>query len=454
MLYNEPYSHDTVPHPRTGAGPRGRSRGVLILKKRWERFIVSAAVAAFIFGATATAQGQVAGLVNELGGSPLQGATIEVWDAYPSGSILTSGSSDAGGAFSLADPGVGTFDLRVRKSGFIPTVIRDLPDPTNNVIAALSPAAGMSTSPLTMDVSGSASTFLGVPIQPGDVVEAVDGDNVYCGTAQVTTAGHYLLHILGDAPGGGDEGATGGEDVTLLLNGLDATPTVEFMPFSFLDQELTGAAVAPGVTVLGPADLSGHPGDEVLASFIIINTGSVAGTFDFDVSIDPDWTIQVIGSSPVTLDPDQSAQIDVLITAPARVPAITAELTMMVSSDTYSPANCGATTIIDVRATGVNDNNGNLIPSQFSLAQNYPNPFNPETVISFNILQPGNVRLEIYNILGQSVSVLVDGYLSAGPVSAEWNGRDRNGRDVPSGIYFYRLSRDGESLTRKMVLMR
>lgn len=455
MSRNETHGYDIVPHPLTGAGPRGRSKGVLNLNKQWERFIVSAAAAACILGAAATAQGQVAGLVNEFGGSPLQGAKVEVWDAYPSGSILTSGTSGANGTFSLPDPGVGTFDLRVTGDGYYPTVIRDLPEPIGNVIATLTALEAVATSPSVEDCSDEASTFLGTLIQPGDVVEAIAAGNTHAGMTQYIPApGLYLLHIQG---GSGGAHPLPGEEVSFLINGLAASPSLNFAPFSSVDHQLTGAANAPGVTVIGPADLSGHTGSEVLASYIITNTGSVAGTFSFDVSIDStDWVIQVIGSSPVALNAGQSAQIDVLITAPAWVPAIVANLTMMVTSDTYDPANCGSTTAIDAQATDVNDDigGGSLVPSQFSLAQNYPNPFNPETMISFNILEAGNARLEVFNILGQSVDVLIDGFMPAGPVSTEWNGRDRNGTNVPSGIYFYRLSRGGEALTRQMVLLR
>jgi hypothetical protein len=418
---------------------------------------VSAAAAAFILGASSSAQGQVAGLVNEFGGSPLQDATIEVWDSYPSGLILTSGTSGVHGTFALPDPGAGTFDLRVRRNGYIPTVIRDLPDPISNVIATLTASSATQSNPLSMDCSGSTSTFLGEPIQPGDVVEAIDGDNVYCGMDRVTTDGHYQLHILGDSPEDGDQGATVGEAVTPLINRLAATPTVTFFPFSFLTQELTGPATAPGVTVVGPADLGGHAGDEILASYTVTNTGTIAGSFDLDVSIEPAWTITIIGGLTVgPLDPGESKKIDILVEAPEKVAAITAALVLSATSAEYAPANCGSSTTIDVQATGVGDDggSGSLLPSQFSLAQNYPNPFNPETQIAFNIAEAGRARLEIFNILGQSVDVLLDEYVPVGQVIRQWDGRDRNGAEVPSGIYFYRLRHNGASVTRQMVLLR
>ena len=85
---------------------------------------------------------------------------------------------------------------------------------------------------------------------------------------------------------------------------------------------------------------------------------------------------------------------------------------------------------------------------------NYPNPFNPLTSISFQIPFESDVRLSIYNAIGQQIRVLVDGRMSAGIHPAAWDGRDRFEREVPSGIYFARLKTAESSIVRKMVLVR
>jgi flagellar hook assembly protein FlgD len=91
---------------------------------------------------------------------------------------------------------------------------------------------------------------------------------------------------------------------------------------------------------------------------------------------------------------------------------------------------------------------------KFSLQQNHPNPFNPATMIEFSLPRKGQVELSIYNLLGQRVRVLMDESKPAGMYSAVWDGRDANGREVASGIYFYRL-RAGENLaTKKMLLLK
>ncbi len=93
-----------------------------------------------------------------------------------------------------------------------------------------------------------------------------------------------------------------------------------------------------------------------------------------------------------------------------------------------------------------------VVPDRYSLAQNYPNPFNPSTVIKFNLPQPGNAEVAVYNTLGQKVATLVNGYFDAGEYETTWNGLDDNGQKVSSGVYLYRLQTDNYEETQKMIL--
>ncbi len=103
---------------------------------------------------------------------------------------------------------------------------------------------------------------------------------------------------------------------------------------------------------------------------------------------------------------------------------------------------------------GVMDLESPTLPTEYSLAQNYPNPFNPTTTIDFSVPKPGDVRLEIFNILGQSIRVLVDEYLTAGEKRVQWDGQDESGRSASSGIYLYRLTADEFGQTKKMMLLK
>ena len=88
-------------------------------------------------------------------------------------------------------------------------------------------------------------------------------------------------------------------------------------------------------------------------------------------------------------------------------------------------------------------------PSNFALIGNYPNPFNNSTVIKFRLADPADVSLEIFNVLGQMVETLISGTMTAGEHELVWTGDD-----VPSGIYFYRLTAGEKSAVKKMALIK
>ena len=91
------------------------------------------------------------------------------------------------------------------------------------------------------------------------------------------------------------------------------------------------------------------------------------------------------------------------------------------------------------------------IPSNLS---NYPNPFNPTTTISFSVTQTSSfITLEIYNIKGQKVKQLVSDQLSAGQHSIVWNGDDRSGKSVGSGVYLYKLNVNSKTEAVKKCLL-
>jgi hypothetical protein len=93
---------------------------------------------------------------------------------------------------------------------------------------------------------------------------------------------------------------------------------------------------------------------------------------------------------------------------------------------------------------------GELIPAQYSLEQNYPNPFNPNTVIKFSLPEDlANVKLSIYNALGEKVAELVNTSLTAGNYQYQWNAQN-----VATGMYIYELRTDKFASVKKMILMK
>ncbi len=103
--------------------------------------------------------------------------------------------------------------------------------------------------------------------------------------------------------------------------------------------------------------------------------------------------------------------------------------------------------------TGIGDISP-ILPARTRLDQNHPNPFSPKTTISFALSRPGRASLVIYDVTGRAVRTLVDKSLKAGEYAEPWDGRDNDGADVSTGVYFYKLSTAAFDETRKMVFLK
>ncbi len=129
---------------------------------------------------------------------------------------------------------------------------------------------------------------------------------------------------------------------------------------------------------------------------------------------------------------------------------------VVVLSNHYSPS-CDKIAVQILRYLNLDTNTvgiGNTqisanTPEGFKLFQNYPNPFNPGTVIRYSLTDNGNTTLKVYDALGKTVAVLVDGYLKAGTYETAFDASA-----LPSSVYFYKLSSGSYSETRKMFLMK
>ncbi|MGD0339168.1 MAG: T9SS type A sorting domain-containing protein [Bacteroidota bacterium] len=89
------------------------------------------------------------------------------------------------------------------------------------------------------------------------------------------------------------------------------------------------------------------------------------------------------------------------------------------------------------------------VPSKFELSQNYPNPFNPTTMISYSLSKKGMTRLSVFDVLGREVAVLVDEVQNPGSYNVTFLANN-----LSSGIYFYKLTSSGTTLSMKMILMK
>ncbi|MBD3290377.1 T9SS type A sorting domain-containing protein [candidate division KSB1 bacterium] len=93
-------------------------------------------------------------------------------------------------------------------------------------------------------------------------------------------------------------------------------------------------------------------------------------------------------------------------------------------------------------------------PDRFIVEQNYPNPFNPGTNIQYSIANPGTVEIRIFNMIGEEVLGFETTHDTPGMFTYHWDGRDITGTRVPSGMYLYRITHDGISLNKKMILQK
>jgi 5'-nucleotidase len=128
-------------------------------------------------------------------------------------------------------------------------------------------------------------------------------------------------------------------------------------------------------------------------------------------------------------------------------PASAGGLEGVVSSAEYPEGGEGRAVVTD--RTPVNNEINSALPSEFSLSQNYPNPFNPSTNIKFDLPQSAQVRLEVYNMLGQRVATLVDNRMEAGFHEVNFDARN-----LASGMYLYRIEAGSFSSIKKMMLIK
>ncbi|MCH8286411.1 T9SS type A sorting domain-containing protein [candidate division KSB1 bacterium] len=124
-----------------------------------------------------------------------------------------------------------------------------------------------------------------------------------------------------------------------------------------------------------------------------------------------------------------------------------------VSAFDYSGNESDASEEYQIIVTGVDGDIGRL-PTKFDLGQNYPNPFNPATVIRYALPTASDVKITIYNLLGQVVRTLVQTYESAGIKQVTWNGLDDRGIPVSPGVYLYKMQAGSYVEIKKMVLVK
>lgn len=188
--------------------------------------------------------------------------------------------------------------------------------------------------------------------------------------------------------------------------------------------------------------------------FTIANEAIQTATLNYNVTIESgsDWIS--LGSSAGAIN--SGATEDVTVTLNSSNLAVGDHVgTIKITSDANAPGGQQSKTLtvnLSVNSvTGIGDEN---LPTVFALEQNYPNPFNPETVIRYQLPQTEDVKISVYNLLGQTVRTLVNGQINAGYHTTRWDGRNQRGEQVTSGMYLYRIEAGSFTSVRKMILLK
>lgn len=286
----------------------------------------------------------------------------------------------------------------------------------------------------------------GVPIQPDMAYNIYD---VFIDFHSIVSM--YAEPVDGSA-GIGD--LTGiGQTVTLAASGIEA-------PLHFGDLFADGSHSRNGTMSLQFKGLSAM-GDAACA-LIAYDTGE--GSLTMIMSPAPDMTLENTGVFRNTGEIWRDLDSQCVLKAAEEGMVIT-EMFIPWSGETVHTIALRSTLIENVpqarfdsemaswgnEATGISADG---IPVEHALYANSPNPFNASTTISYNLAEPDDIRLEIFNISGQLVKTLVAGRAGAGVHTVVWDGAGDNGGTVASGVYVYRLSTPRTMLQQKMMLLK
>ncbi|MCF7805839.1 MAG: T9SS type A sorting domain-containing protein [Candidatus Marinimicrobia bacterium] len=321
------------------------------------------------------------------------------------------------------------------------------------------------------------SRFNDSPLQPGDVVDVFDPDDVHCGTWVVDSSGSYgTMSIYRDdsATPGVDEGAEPGDTLRFSVNGMQAMTQGPDAPV----WTANGAVLQIDLAAFenrAPENfslVSPPQGDSIAVD---TSTGTATVTFRWQQNEDPDFW-DSLEYYLVYDDPGNLDGLDTLTFSEIQQSGLNM---MHIGSDTTVQTNVDTGrydwTVISVDSEdlfSLGSINGNYpwdftvyrqtvgtmdepgLPKQFTLNQNYPNPFNPSTTIQYALPKTSQVTITVYDIQGHRVTTLVERRQTAGTYSVQWDGTNIHGEQASAGVYFYYIDAGDFSDMKRMVLLK
>ncbi|MBI5868658.1 MAG: HYR domain-containing protein, partial [candidate division Zixibacteria bacterium] len=169
---------------------------------------------------------RICGIVKDGSGAPVANAMVQLWSSYPSGSLIIELVDDPDGAICFPNlPGAGPFDLRIFAPGYCTKIISGVgPTGTTPLDFILDPLPTIPNEPSFAWYWSDNAMISGVPLQPGDVITAVDPNGIVCGKTVVAQAGKYNIYVMGDdvTTPGTDEGAQSGDWTAMTGTQFDA----------------------------------------------------------------------------------------------------------------------------------------------------------------------------------------------------------------------------------------
>jgi hypothetical protein len=194
-----------------------------------------------------------------------------------------------------------------------------------------------------------------------------------------------------------------------------------------------------------PDTVYAEPNSFMEGYFELVNCGDEPATIEMSVTLDLpvfDTTI-TMGAIPIHLGAGEEISREFRFPVPPVVPD--GEYGICLTAVSGEAMSTACQTVIVVSNSG----GGDGAPMDFNLRV-FPNPANPSASISFELAKTANVTLDVFNILGQRVTSLENGYLEAGPHTYDWN----IGSENSSGIYFYRLQVDDMTISEKLMILK
>jgi hypothetical protein len=260
----------------------------------------------------------------------------------------------------------------------------------------------------------------------------------------VTGATSYDLRVMNKQGGGSIVGSASTADPSkaVVISGLDPKTRYDYEATATVSgqtsQAATGSFTTLDATTRPPRPSVAHA---VGPNSVTFTFAVVDGATSYDVTVLDNLGGSVVGRGS-TADPKKPVTLNGLHNKTQYY----FEATVTVAGQT-SDTETGSFVTDDVASAVERFDSG--IPDRYGLGQNYPNPFNPTTTIQFSLPSSSNVRISIYNSLGNLVCLLVNGHYAPGRYSTTWDASA-----LPSGVYFYRLQTDTYTSTKRLLLLK